>query len=165
MILHCLLSVRKVFRMNKLTKSGKKLDDIDRALVFLLHENSRTSIRALARRVGLSAPACSERLRRLELAGVICRFSVELSALALGYVLQALVRVRPYQEKFQDVEKLLQNLAECVACYKITGDDSFVCHLYVDSVEHLDHVLRNIARVADTHTSIIKTIERKLPVL
>ncbi|WP_273823116.1 MULTISPECIES: Lrp/AsnC family transcriptional regulator [Pseudomonas] len=151
--------------MNKLTRNGKRLDDIDRALVFLLYENSRTSIRALARRVGLSAPACSDRLKRLELTGVICRFSVELSALALGYVLQALVRVKPYQEKFQDVEKLLQNLAECVACYRITGDDSFVCHLYVDSVEHLDHVLRDIARVADTHTSIIKAIERKLPVL
>ena len=78
--------------MKKLTKSDQKLDPIDRALILALYENSRTSIRALGRQVGLSAPGCSERLRRLEVAGVISGFSVELDAQALGFALQALVR-------------------------------------------------------------------------
>jgi Lrp/AsnC family leucine-responsive transcriptional regulator len=151
--------------MKKLTKSDQRLDPIDRALIVALHQNARTSIRALSRQVGLSAPGCSERLKRLEVAGVISGFSVELDAQALGFALQALVRVKPFTGKFQQVGQLLAQMAECVVCYKITGDDSFVCHLYTDSVSHLDLTLQKISPLADTNTSIIKTVEKKLPSL
>ena len=149
--------------MKKLTKSDQKLDPIDRALIIALHQNARASIRALARQVGLSAPSCSERLKRLEVTGVINGFSVELDAQALGFALQALVRVKPFTGKFQEVEHLLEQMAECVVCYKITGDDSFVCHLYIETVNHLDLTLQKITPLADTNTSIIKTVEKKLP--
>jgi len=81
--------------MKKLTKGDQTLDPIDRALIVALHQNARASIRALGRQVGLSAPGCSERLKRLEGSGVISGFSVELDAQALGFALQALVRVKP----------------------------------------------------------------------
>ena len=77
--------------MKRLTKKNQTLDAIDRALLIALHQNARASIRALGRQVGLSAPGCSERLKRLEVAGVISGFSVELDAHALGFALQALV--------------------------------------------------------------------------
>lgn len=151
--------------MKKLTHSDQKLDPIDRALITALHQNARTSIRALSRQIGLSAPGCSERLKRLEVAGVISGFSVELDAQALGFALQALVRVKPLTGKFQEVEQLLAQMAECVTCYKITGEDSFVCHLYTSSVNHLDRTLQRITPLADTNTSIIKTVEKKFPAL
>ncbi len=151
--------------MKKLTKSGQKLDPIDRALVLALHQNARASIRALGRQVGLSAPACSERIKRLEVAGMISGFSVELGAEALGFALQALVRVKPFTGQFQAVEQLLKDMPECVVCYKITGEDSFVCHLYTDSVGHLDQTLKQISPLADTNTSIIKTVDKKPPAL
>lgn len=159
------INVRKVHLMKKLTKSDQKLDPIDRALIAALHQNARASIRALSRQVGLSAPGCSERLKRLEVAGVISGFSVELDAEALGFALQALVRVKPLAGKFQAVEQLLAQMTECIVCYKITGEDSFVCHLYTHSVPHLDHTLQRITPLADTNTSIIKTVEKKLPAL
>lgn len=151
--------------MKKLTKIDAKLDPIDRALITALHHNARASIRALSRQVGLSAPGCSERLKRLDVAGVISGFSVELDAQALGFALQALVRVKPLTGNFQVVEQLLAQMTECVVCYKITGEDSFVCHLYTNSVTHLDHTLQRITPLADTNTSIIKTVEKKLPAL
>lgn len=151
--------------MKKLTKNDQKLDSIDRALITALHQNARTSIRALSRHVGLSAPGCSERLKRLEVSGIINGFSVELDAQALGFALQALVRIKPLTGKFQAVEQLLAEMIECVVCYKITGEDSFVCHLYTDSVIHLDRTLQKITPLADTNTSIIKTVDKKLPAL
>lgn len=123
------------------------------------------SLRALSRHVGLSAPGCSDRLKRLEAAGIISGFSLDLDAQAIGYALQAMVRVKPFPGKFQDVEKLLQGLVECVVCYKVTGDDAFVCQLYLRSLAHLDEVLQRIISLADTNTSIIKSIDRKLPML
>ncbi|MGF6097978.1 Lrp/AsnC family transcriptional regulator [Pseudomonas sp. 18175] len=157
------INVRKVHPMKKLTKKDKKLDTLDCALITALHQNARLSIRALSRQVGLSAPGCSERLRNLEDSGVIKGFDIELDAQALGHALQALVRIKPFSGKFQTVEQLLTEMAECVVCYKITGDDSFVCHLYTTSVSHLDLTLRKISSHADTNTSIIKTIDKKLP--
>ncbi|TLG89420.1 Lrp/AsnC family transcriptional regulator [Pseudomonas edaphica] len=149
--------------MKRLTKNDQTLDAIDRALLVALHQNARASIRALSRQVGLSAPGCSERLKRLEVAGVISGFSVELDAQALGFALQALVRVKPLTGNFQTVEQLLSDMPECIVCYKITGEDSFVCHLYTHSVNHLDQTLQKITPLADTNTSIIKTVEKKLP--
>lgn len=149
--------------MKRLTKNDQTLDAIYRALLIALHQNARASIRALGRQVGLSAPGCSERLKRLEVAGVISGFSVELDAQALGFALQALVRVKPLTGNFQTVEQLLSEMPECVVCYKITGKDSFVCHLYTHSVSHLDQTLQKITPLADTNTSIIKTVEKKLP--
>ena len=54
-----------------LKTNGALLDDTNRQLLQLLHEDPRLSMSELARRVGKSAPAVSERIQRLEAAGVI----------------------------------------------------------------------------------------------
>ncbi|MCX2901284.1 Lrp/AsnC family transcriptional regulator [Pseudomonas mandelii] len=151
--------------MKKLTGDDQKFDSIDRALICALHSNARASLRALSREIGLSAPGCTERLKRLENAGVIAGFSVDLDAEALGFPLQSMVRVKPFPGKLLEVEKLLREMPENIACFKVTGDDGFVCHLYLRSVSHLDEVLHRIIKFADTNTSIIKMVERKLPPL
>ncbi len=152
----------------KLLRSAKLFfDDIDRHLIRRLHGDSRTSIRTLAAEVGLSAPGCSERLKRLEDRRVIRRFSIDFDAAALGYSIQAIVRVKSLPGQFSMVEKLVQEIPECVTCFKVTGEDDFVCHLYLRSVEHLDDVLIRLHGKADTHTSIVKTlpIDQRLPPL
>ena len=159
------IEICKVQRMKKLTDADHKFDSIDRALITALHQNSRASLRALSRQIGLSAPGCTERLKRLEAAGVISGFSLELDAEALGFPLQSMVRVKPFPGRLHEVERLLKNIPENIACFKVTGEDGFVCHLYLRSVSHLDEVLQKITRLADTNTSIIKAVERKLPPL
>lgn len=54
-----------------------------------------------------------------------------------------------------------------MTCLKVTGDDDFVCHLYLKTVAHLDEVLKRLHGKADTHTSIVKTapLDRRLPPL
>ena len=152
----------------KLLRSAKLFfDDIDRHLIRRLHGDSRTSIRTLAAEVGLSAPSCSERLKRLEDRHVIRRFTIDFEGAALGFSIQALVRVKSLPGQFSLVEKLIQEIPECVTCFKVTGEDDFVCHLYLRSVEHLDEVLIRLHGKADTHTSIVKTlpVDQRLPPL
>ncbi|TIW43691.1 MAG: winged helix-turn-helix transcriptional regulator, partial [Mesorhizobium sp.] len=69
------------------------LDDLDRRLLEILIKDSRTSLKELAQQVGLSSPSVAERLRRLEDRGVIRAFTVEIDPQALGYSLQAIVRI------------------------------------------------------------------------
>ena len=120
------------------------LDDTDRALLAALAEDARQPVSELARRVGLSAPSTAERLRRLETQGVIERFTVQIDPRALGYTLQAIVRVKPLPGQLHLVEDVIRRIPEFVECDKVTGDDCFVCRLYLHSIEQLDDILSKV---------------------
>ncbi|MBK0004400.1 Lrp/AsnC family transcriptional regulator [Erwinia sp. S38] len=141
------------------------LDDIDRRLLALLQTDARTPIKALAEQIGLSAPAAAERLRRLEDRGVICAFTVEVDAHALGYSLQAIVRIKPLPGKLHEVQKLLESIPELAECDKVTGDDCFIARLHLRSIEHLDFILDRITDKAETNSAIVKSqpVKRRLP--
>jgi len=143
------------------------LDDIDRALITALAEDARTPVSELARRVGLSAPGTADRLRRLEAQGVIGRFTVELEPRALGYTLQAIVRVKPLPGQLHLVEDVIRRIPEFVECDKVTGDDCFICRLYLRSIDQLDQILSKVTERAETSTAIVKStpISRRLPPL
>lgn len=143
----------------------KMLDDLDRAVLAILVDDARISLKDLAGRVGLSAPSVSERIRRLEERGVIRRFTIDVDPKALGYSLQAVVRIRPLPGKLHIVQQLLTEIPEFSECDKITGDDCFVARLMVRSIEDLDAILDRIADKAETSTSIVKSqpITRRPP--
>lgn len=143
------------------------LDDLDRRLVEILIVDSRTSLKELAQRVGLSSPSVSERLRRLEERGVVRAFTIDVDPQALGYTLEAIVRIRPLPGKLHIVQKLIEETPEFGECDKVTGDDCFVARLYVRSIGQLDGILDHIADKAETSTAIVKAkpIHRRPPPL
>jgi Lrp/AsnC family leucine-responsive transcriptional regulator len=141
------------------------LDDTDRRILTLLQQDGRMAIKPLAEQIGLSSPATSERLRRLEERGVIRGFGMDVEPRALGYSMQALVRVRPMPGKLQAVQKLIESIPEFGECDKVTGEDCFIGRLYLRSIEHLDHILDRITDIAETSTAIVKSqpVKRRLP--
>ena len=70
------------------------LDEIDRAILTCLTQDARVSLKVLSARVGLTSPSTAERVKRLEERGVIQGYGARVNLAALGYSLQALVRVR-----------------------------------------------------------------------
>lgn len=145
----------------------KRLDDADRRLLAALQQDARMSLKELAAQVGLSSPSVAERIRRLQERGVIRGFTVEIDPAALGYALQALVRIRPLPGKVHAVQKLIEETPEIVECDKVTGDDCFVARLHVRSMQEVDELLGRIAEKASTSTSMVKlrTVERRPPPL
>lgn len=143
------------------------IDDLDRHILALLQQDARMPVKALAEQVGLSSPAASERLRRLEERGVIRAFTVDAEPRTLGYPMQAIVRIRPLPGKLQQVQKLIESIPEFGECDKVTGDDCFIGRLYLRSIEHLDHILERITDMAETSSSIVKSqpVRRRLPPL
>jgi Lrp/AsnC family leucine-responsive transcriptional regulator len=143
------------------------LDDIDRELIAVLADDGRIAVTELARRVGLSAPSTAERMRRLEAQGVIRGFAVQLDPRALGYTLQAIVRVKPMPGQLHLVEEEIRRIPEFVECDKVTGDDCFICRLFLHSIEQLDAILSKVTERAETSTAIVKStpVARRLPPL
>ena len=141
------------------------LDDTDRRILTLLQQDGRMAVKLLAEQIGLSSPAASDRLRRLQERDVIHGFSPDVEPRALGYSMQALVRIRPMPGKLQAVQKLIENIPEFGECDKVTGEDCFIGRLYLRSIEHLDHILDRITNIAETSTAIVKSqpVRRRLP--
>lgn len=134
-------------------------------LVKALVADARTSIAELARMVGLSSPSVSERIRRLEEAGVIEGYTATINPKALGLPLAAWLRIRPVPGQLQKVVGILRDLPEVVECDRITGEDCFIARAYVGSVEDLERLIDQLMPYAMTNTSIIQSspVERRLP--
>jgi Lrp/AsnC family leucine-responsive transcriptional regulator len=143
------------------------IDDTDRKLLNLLADDARLPVKDLARGIGLSSPATAERMRRLVDRGVIKRFTVEVDRKAIGFALEAVVRIKPLPAKVHILEKLLRDNPNIIECDKVTGDDCFVARIVFRSVEDIDAVLSEVADNSMSSTSLVKTkpVARRLPPL
>ncbi|MBX5046595.1 Lrp/AsnC family transcriptional regulator [Rhizobium lentis] len=143
------------------------LDEIDARILSALNSDARLSISELARLVGMSPPSVSDRIRRLEAAGVIRGFTVDVDTRAIGYQIRAIVRIRPLPGKLHLVERLIQERPEFTECDKITGDDPFLARLAVHSIEQMDDVLETLSEHAVTSTAVVKgtSVKKRLPPL
>jgi len=133
----------------------RALDDADRAILDLLLDDSRISLRMIGAQIGLTAPAVRERILRMEDAGVIEGFTVRLNPRALGFQLEAVLRVEPLPGEMRAVEQTLQAMPEVVDCCVVTGEDCFVARLVLRDISDLDRVLEPLHEKARTKTSII----------
>jgi len=151
--------------MKRLRYENGTIDGTDARILGALAGDARISIAELARTVGLSPPSVSERIRRLEEAGVIDGYTVRINPRALGLPLAAWLRIRPIPGQFQKVAELLRTLPAVVECHRITGEDCFIARAHVRSVEELEGLIDTVIPYATTNTSIIQSspVPRRLP--
>lgn len=143
------------------------LDDLNRRLLAELHENPRLSMSALARRVGMSAPAVTERVQRLERAGIITGYRLEVDPAALGLPVTAFARVRPAAGQLTKIADLARSMPHVTECHRITGEDCFLIKVHGATVADLETVLDRFLVYGQTVTSIVVTTPvppRPLPV-
>ena len=132
------------------------IDDTDRVILDSLIADCRISLRALASRAGLSAPAVRERIRRMEEMGVIEGFTIGVDARALGFPLEAIVRLEPLPGKLRQVERALQAMPQILECSEVTGEDCFFARMVLRDIDDLGRLLDPLHTMARTNTSIVK---------
>lgn len=135
------------------------LDAFDTRILAELQGDARLSFSELGRRVHLSQPAVTERVRKLEAAGVIRGYRATVDLGALGYGIRAIVRVGRC-----DYTSLMRQIAlspEIVTAYNITGEDSWALEIAVTDVAHLDAVVSRFCVLGETSTSIILKAPRE----
>ena len=133
------------------------LDAVNVRLLRELQENPRLSMSALARRVNMSAPAVTERVKRLEDAGVIAGFRMEIDPNALGLPLTVYVRIRPAPGQLPKVTELAERTPEVIECHRITGEDCFLLKVHVPRVDDLEEILDRFLAFGQTTTSIVQS--------
>ncbi len=134
------------------------LDKTDARLLEALAENARAPMKELAQAIRLSGPSTSERVQKLEARGVIRRFTIDLNLKALGYTLEAIVRLKPRPGQLHQVQHMIENEKRFISCDKVTGEDCFIARIILMSIDELDPLLDAFHDRAETNTSIVKSV-------
>jgi Lrp/AsnC family leucine-responsive transcriptional regulator len=147
----------KVKRPMRLQLPKPLQDPRNLELIRHLRADPRMAISALARKVRMSAPAVKERVQRLEEAGIIQGYRLELDPAALGLPVTALIRIRPTPGQLPKIAKLAQSLPQVTECHRITGEDCFLVKVHLESLGGLDRLLDRFLAFGQTTTSILQS--------
>ncbi|HTW73949.1 MAG TPA: Lrp/AsnC family transcriptional regulator [Steroidobacteraceae bacterium] len=129
-----------------------QLDRLDRRILHELQQDARLSNAMLAGRVGLSESACLRRVKLLEQARVIERYSAVLNAPRLGITVSFIIRITLRGQTDQDLgafEQAVARVPEVTECDLTTGES--------------DYVLRVVARDAQDFERLHSKVLTKLP--
>jgi DNA-binding Lrp family transcriptional regulator len=118
------------------------LDEIDRAILMLLAENARHSVRELSRRIQMSPGAVADRIARLEERRVIRGYHTQIDPAALGYGLEAIVALQTEQGPSIEVTlDRLMAIPEVEAVQVVTGPWDVIARVRVQDHQHLRRVV------------------------
>ncbi len=131
------------------------LDDIGWKILNELQQNARISFTELGRRVGLSTPAVTERVHKMEEAGIILGYRAQIDPARVGLPILAFINVKVGGENLTHFMEVAANHPEVLECHRVTGADSFLVKAAVSSVTHLERVLDALMPYVATTTSMV----------
>lgn len=144
------------------------LDETGWRILRELQENARITFSELGRRVALTAPAVADRVRRLEEAGVIRGYRVEVDREALGLPVLAFIRITATGAECRALAAEISGFPEVLECHRVTGEEAFIAKVAVRSVAHLQDLIDRLMPYGETITSIVlsspvsyRTIDRE----
>lgn len=144
------------------------LDARDMAILEALQIDGRARVSDLARKIGLSQPATTERIKRLEDRGVITGYGARISLPAVGLRMTAIMRLKTTHEHIKACLACFADMPNVVEVHRVTGDDCFVLKILVSEPEQLAGVVDTIGRFGPVTTSVVlksevsKSISRAL---
>jgi DNA-binding Lrp family transcriptional regulator len=110
------------------------LDGIDQEIIFQLRQDGRLTNVELARRVGLTAPPCLRRVKRLEESGVITGYHAVIDPEAVGRGLEVLIDVEIYaqdRKSFEEFESIVAAFEEVVEFRRMYGRPDYFIRVAV----------------------------------
>ena len=117
------------FIANELSHNTVPLDAKDLAILRLLQQNARMSVKEISESVQLSTTPVHERIKRLEASGVIKQYAtlIDGTKIKKGLMVICYVSLNQHSKKSgTQFIKLINDLPEVVECYSISGEFDFM---------------------------------------
>lgn len=138
------------------------LDAVDQAILLILQSEGRLGVTEIGRRVSLSQPAVSARIKRLEQSGVITGYRATVDPATLGLNIHAAIRLRTTHAHIGAALDHFARLPEVTDVQRVTGEDCFLLDVHAVTAERLEAVVDGIARFGPVTTSLVlRTYETK----
>lgn len=136
------------------------IDDYDRKIIYWLQSNALLTNAVLAEKIGLSASAINERIRKLKEKNIIKRIVAQVNAAAVAKALGAFIYV--LIEKPEQIEPFLKAMRKqdaVLECHHVTGEYSYLLKIRVENTKALEDFISNFLKqqqgVSKTLTQII----------
>ena len=123
------------------------LDRYERSILIALQEDGRLTNQDLSRKVGLSPSACWRRVKGLEDAGVILRYTAILDPKKVGIgetVFAHVSLARHSRVSSDEFAELMREQPEVMECFFMTGTADIIMRVVTPSVAAYDHFLENV---------------------
>jgi len=144
-----------------------ELDATDLRILDLLQENCKRPLAAIGEKVGLSAPAVTERIHKLEQAGIVTGYVALLDARALGLDVTAFIGVAiGHPRAIDSFEREIEGLEDVLECHHVTGQHTLMLKVKTESTETLEELIdrvRSIEGVNRTETMVVLSTRAERP--
>ena len=139
------------------------LDELNWKILKCLQENARQSNSEIGRQVGITSPAVSERIKKMEDAGIILSYDATISPYEIGYQLKAIITLRAFMGMLKPFMEKVKTYDEVLNCYRITGNENFVMEVVLKNQKHLESFIDQLIVYGETKTQIVlsKVIKNK----
>lgn len=134
---------------------GFELDVFNKQILELLQVNARISNAEIGRRIGLSSPAVSERIKKMEDAGIIRGYGVHINPNELGYQINAIISLKVFMGRLKPFLKQVHTFKEIVNCYRITGNENIIMEVVLTNQEHLEELINQLIKYGETKTNVV----------
>ncbi|MBD0832092.1 Lrp/AsnC family transcriptional regulator [Aestuariibaculum sediminum] len=131
------------------------LDALNWKILKCLQQNARQSNAEIGRQVGISSPAVSERIKKMEDAGIILGYKTVVSPLDMGYQLKAIITLRAFIGKLKPFLEKVKTYDEVLNCYRITGNENIVMEVVLKNQKHLETFIDQLIIYGETKTQIV----------
>ena len=132
-----------------------QIDPINWKILQVLQKNARISNAALARQLGLSAPAVSERIKKMEDSGVIKGYHAEVSHIESGHQLKAIITLRAFMGRLKSFLEKVHDFPEVLNCYRITGEENIILEVVLFDQFHMEAFIDTLITYGETKTHIV----------
>jgi Lrp/AsnC family leucine-responsive transcriptional regulator len=129
------------------------LDARDLEIVAALQEDARATYADIAARVGLSASAVHERVRKLEQGGVIRGYRAEIEPESLGLFVTALIAAIPLDpSQPDDLPDRVREFPEVEDCYSVAGEANYILKVRTKTTSDLEDLIRRLREKGNVQT-------------
>lgn len=141
---------------------SQRLDKTDLSILAILAKEGRISKSELAKRIGLGATSCWERLQRLENSGVIQGYRADVSLRRLGPSVTVFVTVELGEHRAENFDRFEREIArhdEITGCWALGGGFDYLMQVITRDIESyqalMDTVLEQRAGVTRYFSYIV----------
>jgi Lrp/AsnC family leucine-responsive transcriptional regulator len=131
------------------------IDNLNWKILKCLQENARMSNAEIGRRVGVTSPAVSERIKKMEDAEIIEGYTAFVSPFEAGYQLKAIITLRAFMGMLKPFLEKVKTYDEVVNCYRITGNENIVMEVVLKNQKHLEAFIDQLISYGETKTQIV----------
>ncbi|KKB74345.1 MULTISPECIES: Lrp/AsnC family transcriptional regulator [Bacillus] len=131
------------------------IDELDFKIIEELKKDSRLSMRELGRKINLSAPSVTERVRRLEAFGVIKQYTLDIDYQKIGLPVSCIIEATVKNGEYERFKAYIERLPNIEFCYRIAGAACYMLKINAENLEEVEAFINRTSPYAQTVTHVI----------